>query len=1117
MRNTHFQYFYVRDYTGSTNKESYTLSITPFSFQPILDNSSDIWSDKKVVWDFGDSTISEDITATHWYKMPGVYDVTMYLYDKNGEAYIDSYTDSVTAHNYISDSFALTSCGTFINQASHIENPFTIIRYNSWQSYHSLSSTGYTFHLFASGSNAPLIDLETYNKDKFGHLKPYAKFIEGNWNELTQSIEYTPVDKVIIDSTEIYGVLSGNSIQLCTSDTANSVLLGTSGSKTLYFVDDLPSPGYLFVNKHPVFLFISQDVANYAIDSKYFNKFPNSVYQLAYKPPLNLAYIIGQQTDISQLKFSSNGLDGDGGEVNLFTVSPIKYTGVKSPFVVRLKSSDDFPTKYYPLLTLISSNSVLSANTIKVVALSGTTIIPHISAITQFGVLSSLDKGGFYKGYIEPYSTASNVRLSATAMIVTSASEVYPTPLAWIASDGSNDLYQVTSPVSYTYTVSSGLIASILSDSSRQMTSLSGAFCFAVIPDNTVCGGYSTWVCNPDYDVIQKITTLGQVISTITLSSVSYNGTNVSLLSTISSAAPSFICVDSNKDIWVTLYDVISTVKFSGANGNLLYAAVPNLNNLTYTLSSNYLTPSLSAYVIGNTVTPSCVGSDSQNNIWVTYSNPASSYIFKFSSVGTQLSAIPLTAGWSASELIVDTNDNVWVTYKDYVTTTPNLSSKRDRILFINSNNGALTAIPLSGSVGNITLDVNQDLWLTYNVNQVKKIDRNTHAQTLCTMPGTFVSYDASISDLEGIGGVSNNKVLVVNNAQKCVDVIDLTINSISATGVPSIYNIQSHGDWTGLNWVSKYGTVDEAETLYISGTSDYFSIYPSTGRYNIGKINENIDFTELYKTNTYQEGLFDNPHMYDDFIGTIVGNISSVPGTLGKRIYEKIANFVDNTYNIDTCDINALKSIFELVGSTYYQFDQYNFNFPAELTRLVNLFSINRTKLWGTRNKFSRNFDKRGNYSSTIFGINIGDELSPATTILTAGSASTPIVAYEKFSEIYTLLNTDLLSSTQVTFRNATTQTYSLSEYNDYWGWGLVLPNNYSSTDLGTYYKFYNYVPTPDNTLLESIINWNDIRTTITENLSTLTEWDDIQSSMIDYELTKGLQLFTSAVDIDT
>jgi hypothetical protein len=128
-------------------------------------------------------------------------------------------------------------------------------------------------------------------------------------------------------------------------------------------------------------------------------------------------------------------------------------------------------------------------------------------------------------------------------------------------------------------------------------------------------------------------------------------------------------------------------------------------------------------------------------------------------------------------------------------------------------------------------------------------------------------------------------------------------------------------------------------------------------------------------------------------------------------------------------------------------------------------LGSISKNKLIGYNNKFKENFDIKGFSSKEIFGTNLGDEINTDTYIISAG---TPIVALEKFSNRYVLLNTE--QPTEETGLSA----YMLSGYNANWGWPLVLPDIYQYSDLKKYYLFFEYQSGYENTLVDNTIVYN-------------------------------------------
>ena len=57
--------------------------------------------------------------------------------------------------------------------------------------------------------------------------------------------------------------------------------------------------------------------------------------------------------------------------------------------------------------------------------------------------------------------------------------------------------------------------------------------------------------------------------------------------------------------------------------------------------------------------------------------------------------------------------------------------------------------------------------------------------------------------------------------------------------------------------------------------------------------------------------------------MGSIFGDVSSKYDTLGKTIWEKIQNFVSNNNDIDTCDLNSLINLNDLVKEDGLVFDR--------------------------------------------------------------------------------------------------------------------------------------------------------------------------------------------------
>ena len=225
-----------------------------------------------------------------------------------------------------------------------------------------------------------------------------------------------------------------------------------------------------------------------------------------------------------------------------------------------------------------------------------------------------------------------------------------------------------------------------------------------------------------------------------------------------------------------------------------------------------------------------------------------------------------------------------------------------------------------------------------------------------------------------------------------------------------------------------------------ITGESGLFDINPIDGFYKYRKVNEDNDQKENYKNLIYQDILTDKENFFNNFLGTIVGDVSSNTDTLGIKIYEKISNFVSNNSDVNYSNLNSFLSQLDNLD---IDFEKFNVEFPPSLQRIVDNLSLNLSIQKGSKNNYNFNFNDKGyvNSPNTGFGKNLGSEIRVSTGIINPGT--TPkIVAYEKFSEKYTLLNTNLISSYGFRYIGDTL-TYNLSDYTDSWGWGLILPDD--------------------------------------------------------------------------
>lgn len=295
---------------------------------------------------------------------------------------------------------------------------------------------------------------------------------------------------------------------------------------------------------------------------------------------------------------------------------------------------------------------------------------------------------------------------------------------------------------------------------------------------------------------------------------------------------------------------------------------------------------------------------------------------------------------------------------------------------------------------------------------------------------------------------------------------------------------------------------VNDGMSINTFGQSTLFDVYPFD-YYEIYKKNENFDAEENYKSLRFQETLLDKNVLFEDFLGTIVGGASANHESLGRKIYEKIANFVENTNDIDRNEIFSLLSQMDLMNNDVNVYDSTLMNYPEQIKRILSLASISKNRLIGTPNKFKENFDHKGHTQKDEYGINLGTQIDTDTYTITAG---TPIVALEKFSGNYTLLNTyqPLCASTGAT--------YKLSSYSSDWGWPLVLPSVFSYSDFSKYYFFFEYIDQYDSRNTDFTIDFANPLTTMLSTVSNddLFRQNGIFENMIASVLYDSLSLFT-------
>ncbi len=405
-----------------------------------------------------------------------------------------------------------------------------------------------------------------------------------------------------------------------------------------------------------------------------------------------------------------------------------------------------------------------------------------------------------------------------------------------------------------------------------------------------------------------------------------------------------------------------------------------------------------------------------------------------------------------------------------------------------------------------------------FNIDKNKFVDTNIHFVACLTD-----SVGNKVKNYEPLAYPDNITFnLVGNNVQTgsySISSLQSTLSSLSGGGyfrgyltytgtlsspLTSVYLSAAYVDTINTE-LDEFITTESLVTLTteadpVSANSNTFNIYP-LNYYKLVKLNEDYDFEQMFKSLIFQETLMDKPMLFEEFLGTIFGNDSVDVEALGNKLYERISNFINNNTNISTAEVINLMSYADLMSNNSVMFDKNLLNFPNKIQRIVNLLSVNRDKLFGTTNKFNENFSDFGYTTKDVYGKNLGDKIDTTTYTITAG---TDIVAYEKFSKIYKLLNTyqPLCASTP------TASSYKLSSYNPNWGWPLVLPQDTSLQSINTYYDFYEFDSQIAGNIVGGVLNFTHTTVPFDIDNTLLLDKSGIYENIISDTLYQSLSL---------
>ena len=588
------------------------------------------------------------------------------------------------------------------------------------------------------------------------------------------------------------------------------------------------------------------------------------------------------------------------------------------------------------------------------------------------------------------------------------------------------------------------------------------------------------YACDADDDTVYVFDENSVMISAVDISAITGQVDNI----------PSYVSIDEYSNIWISLYGNQRLLKFD-SDFNLLAEAVPTTSlPLTAGSSGNFF------------VEPPIVETNSNSDVWACYCHPVSSMLIKYDgNTGSQLLSVDSSVFPVSSvpvSLSIDPLDNVWVSCYDL-----------NEIRCYNGNNGSLL-YAFGGFLhpSYTAFDRYGRLWFTHGYNKLSVIDVLTTnlsswevrsvTQELCSISNSYTAADTNnaltrneiwgglivdvFNNVWAVDSDYNNTYTFSVDSPESFTTIKLFPNPVSNyivlgpantfTTIPlsaEIRSAQAGGDWCGNKWYQKYTRKYATHPVY--GISDPFKIYDLDDSFQITKVNEEFNTSKYFKDLALPEVLNQNELLFGEFLAAAVGNGIPNEEDIGRIVYERIANFVQTHSDFETAEIPQLLSFAKQLS---VKANSYGYDFPNEVNRLLNLFSVNSHYLRG-----------QVDYEPNI-NENIGSIITTSELI----SANTYIVMKDILLGTYQEVYVDVSPSGD--------SVYPLSSI-DIEGTKQPLFDNY---------YFFRYKPAVLG-YKNNIINWESDFTTLMYEVSTHEQWygdDGIADIMFNNLLTKKL-----------
>ena len=638
-------------YTNELSEVSVALSAFAVNVPRYISNNT-------VVWDMGDGTTLKSLTSNHIYQRPGVFKVSLVMYTSAGNAVSSTAVQEITAYNLVDNYLTLDSdmpvfaCNIPAAQSVTEAGPITINRFNSWQSFATVSATGYTISPYASGVVSKKRDNSAALSNKWAHLDKTWNFFRVITADNGSNI-LTSIDSISTTCTSIYYRVCAftdgfgdaqKAITPTTSAHEDAVFVGTSGTSTAYFRESLPK-NYTSVEQ-PILLFISPD--NFNIDQGESTKLIVPV-----KSRFNHA---------NDLALTSSGVYNPH-----FTISNFKYVGTKIPVFISLIGEDGGVTLNYSALSAnVGTTAVDSDNIVNISLLKsdGTQLSAEWFETFDDQLPNKLD--ATFRGYFIPKEASDSVTLSAQVRLTDPVHFSKDSVYNCLVTDSLSAIYRWTLADRYNH---DGIKTDVIHLSGHERVSgveYLGVTMIPVSANSVHNADFTLWLpSSADSRIYIHNTNLHGVSSVdMTQLPVTLEGQNEYAIAR-GSSGPLYATGNSEGNTWVTLHNSISSVKFSKGTAKVIAFAAPD-NRAIQSVVTAPTTPGFNAGTwYGPThqkLQPVAAACDTEDSLWVTYGSPVCAFCEKYSTAGATVSAkIDLPDNIIPHDILINNDDHVYV------------------------------------------------------------------------------------------------------------------------------------------------------------------------------------------------------------------------------------------------------------------------------------------------------------------------------------------------------------------------------------------------------------------------------------------------------------------------